>query len=291
MKKIVCLGGGNAMPNTVLSQIKNEDVDLSVISAVLDSGGSSGKLRENYNIIAAGDIRRALLELSTLDNKTKEILNYRFSDGHNLSNLVIASILIKEENPVNALNDFFKTKHRVLPATLEPAHICAKLENGETIIGETHIDIPEHNSKIKEVFLDKNVSIFPESYEKIIDADVVIIGPGDLYSSLIQILLVSGVKEAIDKSNAKVIYICNPVNKKGETDNFKVIDFEREIEKYLNKKIDYVIFNSNTNVYNRFDLVQFSLYNDSKHIGLDLLKEKEIVYDPKKLVNQIMKLI
>lgn len=291
MKKVVCLGGGNAMPNVVLKEIKNKEIDLCVISAVLDSGGSSGKLRENYDIIAVGDMRRALLELSQLDNEVREIFKYRFEggdlEGHNLGNLIITSILLKEKNPIEFLNNFFKTKFEVFPATLEKANLCAELENGEIIIGETNIDIPKHSSKVKKVFLDKKVHIFEQARLKILNADTIIIGPGDLYSSLIQILLVLGMKDAIKKSNAKIIYICNLKNKKGETDNFEVSDFEKEIEKYLDKKIDYIIFNNKKGI----DLVSFNEYNDSKHIGLDLLKNGEAIHDSKKLVNELMKII
>ncbi len=287
MKKLVCLGGGNAMPNVVLKELKNKEIELSVISAVLDSGGSSGKLRDDLNIIAVGDLRRSLLELSTLDEKTKEVFTYRFLEGdlkgHNLGNLVIASILLKEENPVKFLNEFFKTKFDVFPATLQKADLCAELENGETIKGETNIDIPKHNSKIKKVFLTNKVEVFKQASEKIKEADAIIIGPGDLYSSLIQILLVSGIPESIQESKAKVIYICNSKNKKGETTDFVVDDFEKEIEKYLGKKLDYVIFNNTKGI----DLVGFNQYNDSKHIGLDL----ESVHDSRKLVNQLIKLI
>ncbi len=291
MKKVVCLGGGNAMPNVVLKEIKNKEIDLCVISAVLDSGGSSGKLREDYDVIAVGDIRRALLELSQLDDEIKNIFNYRFEEGgltgHNLGNLVITSILLKEKNPIEFLNNFFKTKFKVLPATLEKANLCAELGNGKVITGETNIDIPKHKSQVEKVLLDNEVHVFEEAREKLLNADAIIIGPGDLYSSLIQILLVSGIKEAINKSNAKLIYICNLQNKKGETDNFKVSDFEKEIEKYLNKKVDYIIFNNKKGI----DLVPFSEYNDSKHIGLDLLKNGEAIHDSKKLVNELMKLI
>lgn len=283
MRKVVCLGGGNAMPKAVLAQIKNEKIDLSVISATLDSGGSSGKLRRDFNIIAVGDMRRAFLELSPL----RRSLDYRFKNGHNLLNLIMAVILIKEKDPVNALNDFFKPKFRVLPATLDNVNLCALLFNGEIVKGETNIDIPKHNSRIKKVFLDKKAFAFKESCEKLSRADFIIIGPGDLYSSLIQILLVTGIKEAIKKSKAKIIYICNLENKKGETDDFTVSDFEKEIEKYLDKSLDYIIFNNKK----RFDLVEFNEYNDLKHIGLDLLKKNEAVHDPKKLVNKLMELI
>ncbi|MDD4662142.1 MAG: YvcK family protein [Candidatus Pacebacteria bacterium] len=284
MKKIVCLGGGNAMPNVILKELKNREVDLSVISAVLDSGGSSGKLREDYNIIAVGDMRRALLELSTL--KDKEIFSYRFEDGflkgHNLGNLIMAAILIKEEDKVLALNNFFQTKFKVLPITFDNVDLCAELESGEIIKGETNIDIPKHNSKIKKVFLSREANIYKEAYEKIIEANVITIGPGDLYSSLIQILLVSGVSKAFKETKAKIFYVCNKTNKKGETDNFRVSDFEKEIEKYLGRELDYVIFNNKKTI----DLIDFDDYNDSKHIGLDLIND-----GPKNIINKLIEII
>lgn len=282
MKKIVCLGGGNAMPKAVLKDLKNKGVDLSVISAVLDSGGSSGKLREEYGIIAVGDMRRALLELSEIENK--EIFDYRFEKGflkgHNLGNLIMTVILLKEKDKVSALNKYFRTRFKVFPATFDNVNLCAELESGEIIKGETNIDIPKHNSKIKKVFLDKEAFVYKEAYEKIIEADFVTIGPGDLYSSLIQILLVSGIKEVFQKTKAKVIYICNQENKKGETDNFKVSDFEKEIEKYLGRDLDYIFFNTSKK---GIDLIDFDVYNDNKHIGLD--------YDSKNIINKLMEII
>jgi len=289
MKKVVCIGGGNAMPNVVLPCIKKEKIDLSVISATLDSGGSSFRLREDFNIIAVGDLRRAFLELSLLENK--KVLDYRFErgdlKGHHLLNLVIASILMKDENPIDVLNDFFKTQFKVFPATLDNVSLCAELENGEIIKGETNIDIPKHNSRIKRAFLDKKANIFKEAYEKLLTADAIIIGPGDLYSSLIQVLLVSQVKEAIKKSKAKVIYICNLKNKKGETDGFKVHNFADEIEKYLDRKLDFVIYNNQKG----FDLVLYNEYNDPKYIGLPLLKENKAIHNSEKLIKKIMELI
>ena len=134
MKKIVCIGGGGAMPSVVLPLLKNEEgIELKVISAMLDSGGSSGKLREIHGIISPGDIRRAFIELSELDEK--DIFNYRFDDGHNLGNFLISSFLLKynEKEAIEKLNNFFKTKHEVLPATFSNVHLCAELENKEKI--------------------------------------------------------------------------------------------------------------------------------------------------------------
>lgn len=287
MKKVVCLGGGNAMPKAVLKELKNEEIDLSVISATLDSGGSSGKLRDDLGIIAPGDLRRAFLELSTLDEKVRALFDFRFEKGvlkeHNLGNLIMAAVFLKEKEPIKFLNYFFKTKFFVFPATLENANLCAELENGEIIEGEMNIDVPKHNSKIRRVFLSNKVSVFPEAAQKLKEAEAIIIGPGDLYSSLIQILLVSGISDSIRESKAKVIYICNTRNKKGETDNFTVDDYEREIEKYLGRNLDYLLFNNSQGI----DFVKFNSYNDLKHIGLN----SEAIHNSKEIVNQLMKLI
>lgn len=286
MKNVVCLGGGNAMPKALLSELKKvENINLTVISAMLDSGGSSGRLRKELDTVAPGDIRRAFLELSLLDKEIKDKLNYRFEKGelkgHNLGNLIIAGFNFD----IDKLNSFFKTSGRVLPITLEKANLCAELLNGEIIKGETNIDVPKHNSKIKKVYLDRKVNIYKEASEAILNADFIIIGPGDLYSSLIQILLTKGIKEAIKKSKAKIIYIVNIKTKKGETDDFKVEDFVKEIEKYLEKEVDYIIYN------NKNSFLQFQKHEEERYIGADLLCKNDFIHDPKKLINKIFEII
>jgi len=279
MKKIVCLGGGNAMPRAVLHDLKKVDCDLTVVSAMLDSGGSSGKLREDFNIVATGDIRRSLIELSELEEK--ETFDYRFENGHNLGNLIIAFFLLKN-NSIDELNDFFKTKFKVLPSTLDNVNLCAKLKNGEIVLGETNIDIPAHDSQVAEVFLNKEAFAYKEVENVLKQADAIIIGPGDLYSSLAQIFLVKGISGAIKKSNAKLIYICNLEVKKGETDDFTVLDFANEIEKYLKKSLDYIIYN---NKMFSEKCVKINKELDRRFIGIDL------TLNSKKLIDKILKLI
>jgi uncharacterized cofD-like protein len=254
MKKVVCIGGGNAMPK-VLHKLKGK-CDLTAISSMLDSGGSSGRLREKYGICAVGDIRRSLIELSKLEDK--EIFNLRTSNDHSLGNLVIAYLWMNNID----LNEFFETEHLALPSTLDNVHLCARLKNGEEIFGETNIDVPKHNSQVEEVFLSGEASFYPESISALRKADVIVIGPGDLYSSIMQTLLLGEIE-----TTAKLIYICNLENKKGETDNFTVLDFALEVEKYLKKKLDCIIYNNKMYSSN---CVKINEGLDNRFIGVDL---------------------
>lgn len=253
-KKIVVMGGGNAMPKGVLAGLKNLDVELSVICAMLDTGGSSGRLRKDYKILAPGDIRRAFLALANTSPVIENFFNYRFEmgelKGHNMANLFIAALELSTHNyeaTIEVLNKILNVKHRVFPITLEKSEICAVLENGQVITGESNIDKPRHNqaSKIERIYLNPPIQAYPKSLEAIKEADLIIIGPGDLYSTLAQILLCEGVKEAIKESKGKVVYVVNLMTKNGETNGFSVADFSREIEKFIDDELDYVVYNTN----------------------------------------------
>lgn len=306
------------MPKAVLEGLKQyPDVELSVISAMLDSGGSAGRERkEPFNTkISFGDIRRASYALAQDEEKDK--YNARITSGtykgHVLSNLS-CSYFFKGENDYEKTigflnNGIFKIpqQHQVLPATLDDAELCAELENGEEIEGETKIDILEERArpKIKHVYLKPaTVKAYPKAKEVIKKADLIVIGPGDLYSSLAQILLVQGMSRAIRKSKAKKTYICNLMTKNGETNNFSVLDLADEIEKYLESSLDYVIYNNKDSLAkerieetkkenpNLIDLIKT---NDNlpkdKFIGRDLLfASGPIIHDPQKLAKVILSL-
>jgi len=252
-KRIVCLGGGSAMPKAVLSELKKTKHKIAVISAVLDSGGSAGKLRDDYHTISFGDIRRSFLELVDWPEETKEYFKYRFETGclagHVLANIMLSALYLKDNSYRNffeKINELLSERHRILPATITNSHLHALLENGEEIIKEANIDIPKHNSdlKIKKIFLAPEANACPITIRNLEKADAIIIGPGDLYSSILQILLIKGMKEAIINSPAKKIFICNLMTKKGESNNYNVLDFTKEIERYLGGSLDYVIYNN-----------------------------------------------
>lgn len=312
-KRIVCIGGGSVMPYAVLSELKKTPHHLSVISAVLDSGGSAGKLRNDYHTIAFGDIRRAVLELIDLPKATKELLSFRFKEGcldnHVLANIMLSALFLSEKSYKNffeKINDLLDRRHRILPATITNSHLHAILENNEEIKGETNIDIPKHNSdlRIKKIFLVPEAKPCPITLQNIKEADAIIIGPGDLYSSLLQTLLINGMSEAIMKSSAKKIFICNLMTKKGESNNFSVKDFADEIERYLGGELDYCIFNNSIPTAERVANYQIQHpellemvkvpedLDKKKFVGANIVIDQgEIYHEPKELNKVILKLI
>ena len=257
-KQIVCLGGGTALSQVILSELKKHQVRITSLSGMVESGGSSGQLRTDFEILPAGDLRRQFLALSDAPKWKKELFEFRlgrevFDDGHrghSFGNIFIGGLeyILKDFKKVLAItSEFLEIKnHQVLPATVERTHVGAILENKEMIFGEDEIDVPrKHNPKlkIKEIFLSKQVKAFPPALKAIREADLITIGPGDLYSTIIPFFLIKGIPEAIRRSRAKKVYICNIMTKYGETNNFSVLDFSNKIEKYLKSNLDYVIYN------------------------------------------------
>ncbi len=310
---IVCLGGGNAMPKAVLAGLKKYPVKLSVICAMLDSGGSAGRLRKDFHIVSPGDIRRALIALANTSPAIEKLFNYRFQagqlKGHNFANLLIAGLELATDNYEQSIKEIKKIlniKHDILPVTLDKSNLCAVLENGKVVEGETNIDIPKHNGKlrIKKVFLKPKAKAYPKAIEAIKKADLIIIGPGDLYSTISQVLLTEDIPEAIKKSKAKKVYICNLMTKYGETNDFSVSDFTKEIEKYLQGDLDYVIFNTAKSSDERLKkckkenpgllkLVSFDkkLLKEKKFIGANLLSSSgQMNHDPNKLAKIILRI-
>lgn len=298
------------MPKAVLEGLKKYPVKISVISAMLDSGGFAGKERELFKTkIAFGDIRRAALALSEASQEKKELFASRFENGVVLANSYCTSIALSlgTKELSEELKEDLKIpdNRQVLPATLDNATLCVQLENGQVIRGETNIDVPKHeaNLTIKKVFLEPGVKAYPPALEAIKKADLIVMGPGDLYSSLAQILLVRGISEAIRKSYAPRIYVCNLMTKHGETDNFSVLDFTFEIERLLRNELSYVIFNNHKPSSVRLanykkehrellELVKFSkILDKSKFIGEDVLIDKgPIAHDHDKLAKIILSL-
>jgi uncharacterized cofD-like protein len=309
-KKIVCIGGGNAMPKAVLRGLKDKDVELSVVSAVLDSGGSSGRLRDDYDIISPGDLRRAFIELAEISFDDKELLNYRFNEGELegqvLGNIIFTALVLNKcsyKEVFERLNSFLG-KHKILPSTIHNSDLVAILEDGQEIVGETNIDIPKHNSdlKIKKVFLRPEVNVGPQPVKRVVWRMLLLSVLETFYSSLMQVLLVNGDCEAIRNSKAKKIYIPNLMNKKGESNGFYIEDFVEVIEKRLQCQLDYVIYNNKEISSQRIknykeeheeliDLVKCKTKSE-KLIGADIVpREGDIIHDPDKLSKIILELL
>lgn len=304
------------MPKAVLEGLKRYPVKISVICAMLDSGGSAGRLRRDYKIVSPGDIRRALIALADTSPVMSDLFNYRFEvgelKGHNFANLLITALELSSnsyEKTMDEVKRMLKIRHEVLPATLDRSNLCAVLENGKVVRGETNIDIPKHDPSLRigRVFLQPKARAYEKAVNAALGADAIIIGPGDLYSSLAQILLVDGMSEAIVKSKAKKIYLSNIMSKRGETDGYDVSMFTREIEKYLGGEVDRVLYNNRQPTPARVarhkaadktavEVVRLNkagrALDGGKFIGLDLLtKSGPVVHDPEKVAAAIIELI
>jgi uncharacterized cofD-like protein len=253
MKKVVVIGGGTGV-FTVLSGLKEYPYHLSAIVTIADDGGSSGILREEFGILPPGDIRRALVALSSSSPFLAKLFQYRFKNGkglkgHSFGNLFLTALegLTGDFNQaVREAGKILGIKGEVIPVSLDNTRLFARLENDFLVIGESNIDAPKHdgNLSIKEVFLNPQAKANKEALKAIKNADLIIIGPGDLYTSIIPNFLVKGTKEAIKKSKAKKVYISNIMTKFGETNHFTAEQFLAVIEKYLGKNIiDYFLVN------------------------------------------------
>lgn len=311
--RIVCLGGGNAMPKAVLSGLKKHPVKISAICAMLDTGGSAGRLRRDYGIVSPGDIRRALIALADISPVMEELFNYRFETGelggHSFANLLITALELSTNDYRKTLSEIKKilhVRHEVLPVTLDKSELYAVLENNQVIKGESNIDRPKHDAelRIKRIYLEPKAKGYAPALKVLKKADLIVIGPGDLYSSLAQILLVDGMAQTILKSPAKKIYLCNLMTKLGETNNFSVSDFANEIEKFLGGSLDHVVYNNfipdKTKILkhqkNHSELLEIVKINenltDDKFIGKNLIFDKGLIeHDPEKVSKTLLSLI
>lgn len=254
-KNVVVIGGGTGV-YTVLSGLKKYPYNLSAVVSMADDGGSTGVLREEFGTLPPGDIRRALVALSATDNEiVAKLFNYRFKgkgtlSGHSMGNLLLTAlekITGSFESAVEEAVKILNVEGKVIPVTLEKTSLHAELEDGSIVSGEKNIDIPKHDGskQIKRVFLKPNVPANPDAVKAILDADVVILGPGDLYTSILPNLIIKDIASAIHKTHGKVVYIVNIMTKYGETYNFRASDFVRVIQSHLGEGVvDYCIVNT-----------------------------------------------
>lgn len=258
--KITVVGGGTGTYQ-VLTGLKKYEVDISAVISMADSGGSTGRLRKELGMLPPGDVRRAILALSDLPFARKtleEVFDFRFKDGeglagHSLGNILLAALVQITGSMDRAIEEtarILNASGDVFPVTLDKTNLVAVLSSGERIYGESKIDLREKDLDIpiKSVYLNPKAKVFKKAAKALSDSDTIVLGPGDLYTSIIPALLVSGVNEAIEASNAKLVYVVNLMTKKEETKDYKVSDFVREIEKYLgNDKLSHVVVNSKIN--------------------------------------------
>lgn len=253
--KIVIIGGGTGLP-VILRGLRDQNVDVTAIVTVADDGGSSGILRNYINVVPPGDIRNALVALSELPTIEKEIFQYRFNSkdnffaGHALGNLIISALAEMKGNifdAVQELSDLMRINGHIYPVANEPLTLNAEFTDGSKLMGES--EITAAHKQIQRVWVtDSDDPEAPMAVKQVIDAimdaDQIVLGPGSLFTSILPNLMISNVGEAVKKTKAEVVYICNIMTQKGETDHFTDADHVRVLNRHLGEPfIDTVLVN------------------------------------------------
>ena len=250
MKKVTIFGGGTGM-STLLKGLKEFPLDITSVVSVCDDGKSTGKLRKEFNIPAMGDIRRVMISLSETEPLMEKLLNYRFSSNSELNEHTVGNLLLTAGTQITGnLSDGIKSiskvlnlKGKVIPFSEDNIVLSAIMENGSIVNGEHYIT--ESPLKIKKVYYEKEPEICDEVFDSIDKSDLIILSMGSLYTSIIPNLLSKKIIEKLDKTSAKIMYVCNMVTQPGETDDFKVSDHLKVLNSYLGThKIDIVVANT-----------------------------------------------
>lgn len=319
MKKVVTLGGGTGN-FTVLRGLKKYSLDLSAIVSMADDGGSTGILRDELGVLPPGDVRQCLVALSGSSRLMRSLMNYRFDTGclkgHSFGNLLLSAlekVTGSFEKAVEETGKILSIKGKVIPVTTNQVRLKMILDNGKVLGGEREIYASTEIDKgFRSIFLEPIPEVNSHALDEIMNADLVVLGPGGLYSTLIPILLVDGVSKALRETPAKKVFVVNLMNRKGQTAGFKVSNYLREIKRFTGKDFfDYIIVNDGQppkeliDIYAREgDLVENDIKDANRVISGsllsnklkemqkgDLLKRNLIRHDAEKLAQVLMGII
>ncbi len=319
-KRIVAIGGGTGLSALLRGLKKYADiVNITAVVTMMDDGGSSGRLKEEFGSLPPGDIRNCILALTDKEDILTKIFNYRFPitkkkpyvGGHSLGNLLmlaLADIYGGFEKAIKKISEILSIKGKVLPITLQQAQLVAVLEDGRKSFGESKIS--KSQKPIKKLMLKPSkVLHYPEVIDELWKADMIIVGPGSLFTSILPNLIIEDVCDVISKSSAKKVYICNIMTQPGETDDYTVADHLRKIYEHCKNKFifDYIIVNSgkipkkilkNYALENSYpvkiddiDVLKSLAKNVIKGSFVKLDKSGFIRHDPEKLAKVILKIL
>ena len=250
-KRVVVIGGGHGQ-STILRGIKDIDnIDITAIVTVADDGGSTGRIRNLYQIPAMGDIRNVMIAMSKSENFMKDLMDYRFEGeenedvvGHNLGNLILTALTQITGSFMDAILTVSKVLNvsgKIIPSSLEVITLYALMDDDTIVKGEANI--PNYNHHIKKVFYDKEVKATKEAIEAIEKADLVIYGIGSVYTSILPNVIIKGIREALHNTKAKRVYFANCMTQNNETFDFDLFDYVSTIERH-GAPIDLVIKHS-----------------------------------------------
>lgn len=257
-KKLVTIGGGSGQ-FVLLSGLRDlPDIEITSIVSMADSGGSTGRLRDELGILPPGDALKCILALSPQREIARELLLKRFINdrrlkGHNAGNMLLTMLSRYTGSfpaAIRALAEILDVPSAILPVTTDRVTLVAELTDGSRVFGETAIDLPRgtQREKIRDVFLvphhSESISVYPPVVKAIDSADHIIIGPGDLFTSIIPNFIVPGVKDAIQNTRAEILYIVSIMTKYGETFNFAASDFVTRLEAAAGRAIDGMLYNT-----------------------------------------------
>ena len=270
--KIVVIGGGTGS-FVVLSGLKNYAHNITALVSMVDDGGSTGQLRDELGALPPGDVRQCLVALSDYP-KLRDLFNYRFEDGalkgHAFGNLFLSALEKMNGSFAEAVEEasrILAITGRVEPITLDETRMTITTQDGKVLKGQfTSANADFEGSQRPNVTLDSKAKINPAAKKAIAEADVVVIAPGGLYTSLAPALIVDGVQDALKNAKAPLVYICNLVTKPGQTDDFTVSDYAEEIERFAGRPLDYVIYN---NVPPSKELLEKYAHDDEYPVAVD----------------------
>lgn len=317
MKNVVVIGGGTGN-FAVLRGLKEYPVSLSAIVSMADDGGSTGILRDELGVLPPGDVRQCLVALSNSSSLMRSLINYRFENGglggHSFGNLLLSAlekVTGSFENAVEEMGRILVIKGKVIPVTTHQVRLKMILNSRKILEGEKEIYLSQEIDKgYKSLYLEPYPKANPNAIAEIEQADLIVIGPGGLHTSLIPNLLVQGISEAILQSKARKVFVVNLMNRKGQTTGFKVGDYLREIIPYIGEDIfDYIIVNNQAPPQELIDLYAEEgtlVQNDlgggrvisapllgsiEKRAKKDLIMRSLIRHDPEKLAQELMKIV
>jgi len=252
MKKVVVIGGGTGN-FTLLSGLKKYNIDLSAIVSMADDGGSTGILRDELGVLPPGDVRQCLVALSDSSRLMRSLMNYRFENGglvgHSFGNLLLSAlekVTGSFEKAVEEAGRILSIRGKVIPVTTNQTRLKMILSSGKVLEGEGEIYVSSELDKgYKSIYLEPFPKANDRAIDEIMNADLIVLGPGGLYTSLIPILLVEGIAKALRDTSAKKVFVINLMNKRGQTTYFKASDYVKEIKRFVGKEMfDFILANS-----------------------------------------------
>jgi len=303
-KKIVVLGGGSGL-STLLRGLKEYPLDITAIVSVCDDGKSTGRLRKEFKTPAVGDIRRVLVSLSETEPLFEQLLNYRFKttsdlNGHTVGNLLLTAMVNitgSLSDGIESLGKVLNLKGKILPLTEDNVVLMGKMEDGTIVEGEHNITLSD--KVIKDVYYKEIPTVSAQAVSEIKEADLLILSMGSIFTSIIPNLLCEELIKAIDKSQAKIMYICNLMTQPGETDNFNVSHHVKLLNKYLGKrKIDTLIVNNGSidpdlakkyETLEQKDPVTFDKEN-LKELNINIIEDNFIAIENEMIRHNVVKL-